>query len=199
MLTTAYLSYLQLDFQIQRHLERSDPKATMSLLRVADRIVATILQLGASRSRASFLSHDFGYIILSYGLPSAMRLADALARPGDLPADLSRAALIRALSVFVSNLESLHDLGEMNKAISTQSASNISQALDRVLAVSDVAATLEKIPTPSYTHYNPSSSTLNPTALDLPARSPGVNLSLDPSQWATDLDWTSFSNDWIKF
>lgn len=63
MLTATYLSHCQLDFQIFRHLEKSDPDALVSLLRVSEQIVATVLRVGNLRTRASFLAHDFKFLV----------------------------------------------------------------------------------------------------------------------------------------
>lgn len=63
MLTASYLSHCQLDFQIFRLLEKSDPDALASLLRVSEQIVSIVLRVGNLRTRASFLAHDFKFLV----------------------------------------------------------------------------------------------------------------------------------------
>lgn len=63
MLTGEHLSYLQIDFQIHRLLEKSDPESPPMLLKVSAEILATLLKLGSFRDRAVFLRHDFSYLV----------------------------------------------------------------------------------------------------------------------------------------
>ncbi len=63
MLTSIYLTYRHLDFQILRLLQNNDADAPLSLVQVAADVVTTVLHVGSLRSRASFLAHDFEFLV----------------------------------------------------------------------------------------------------------------------------------------
>lgn len=200
MLTATYLSYRQLDFQIFRLLEKSDPESLLPLLQVSEDIVATVLHVGALRTRASFLAQDFAFLvrpvpfqavgsrltvlqILTYGLPSAAVLTTALERAAiprvsTLPSTWSRSVLIRKLTVFVSMLESLQALSGTRKSLSIESANAISRTIDKVLDSTE----------------SPFSSETTPTARPLPNYDPAgsgaalVSVSSAPAQLTSDID-----------
>ncbi|KAJ5226524.1 hypothetical protein N7468_007749 [Penicillium chermesinum] len=101
-------------------------------------IIEVIVQLGKSRDKAILLRHDFPYVVVNYGLPSAATLVAALQtitksqRPAPLQ-NLSRSALIRSLVVFTSYLESIGDTGEAIHSTCVQAAQVISRTLDNML------------------------------------------------------------------
>lgn len=73
--------------------------------------------------------------MLCYGLPGAAVVVEAISKNGvnNLPAVVSRAKLIRDLSVFVSHLEGICQPGEANHRLCTRAARVISKTLDEVL------------------------------------------------------------------
>ena len=162
--------------------------------------------------------------MLAYGLPSAVILAYALqsrARGNErqaLPSDLSRASLIRHLSVFVSHLESICDYSERNYTICMQASKAITRALDEVL---DMPATPAAAAASNVTPQTPVSTNENnnvPGPLATPALSASqpvmldTNMSVDAdlfngdlldgfdlSSWVKNIDWTGTGGEWSTF
>ncbi|EME48148.1 hypothetical protein DOTSEDRAFT_147401 [Dothistroma septosporum NZE10] len=221
MLTVMRLNYLQSCFQIQRLLQDTEPSAWSELLRVSAETVATVLQIGNSLNKAIFLRHDFPYIVVAYGLPSAVMLAYALqstARGNKrqaLPSDLSRASLIRHLAVFVSHLESISDFIERNNTICIQASKAITRALDEVLDMPATPAAAASIAPQTAGTANDHDSTgplatpaLSASQPILPDGNMNVDADLfsgdlldgfDLSSWVKNIDWTGTGGEWSTF
>jgi hypothetical protein len=57
------LSYLQIDFQIRRMLEKSEPEFKAILLQISMDILETLLQLGRFCDKARYLIQDFSDLV----------------------------------------------------------------------------------------------------------------------------------------
>lgn len=71
-----------------------------------------------------------------YGVPSALVLLDAIQYSGSessLPLEITKAALLRNLSVFISNLDTVATKTESNHYLSGCAAKYLSERLDAVL------------------------------------------------------------------
>lgn len=153
--------------------------------------------------------------VLNYGLPSAAMLATALqgiARSGaqTLPTSLSRSALIRSLSVFISHLEGICSPGEATHLICVQASKAISRILDDVLDSPAAPVATTRSPTPASTNNNtratPNSpgqplllgtDTMGMTDLDV-LNSDGLD-GIDLSSWVKNIDWTGTGGEWSTF
>jgi hypothetical protein len=62
-LTMIHLSYLQIDFQIHRMLEKSEPESRAILLQISMDILETLLQPGRFRDKARYLIQDFSDLV----------------------------------------------------------------------------------------------------------------------------------------
>jgi hypothetical protein len=62
-LTMIHLSYLQIDFQICRMLEKSELESRAILLQTSVEILETLLQLGRFRDKARYLIQDFSDLV----------------------------------------------------------------------------------------------------------------------------------------
>ncbi|OQO11693.1 hypothetical protein B0A48_03420 [Cryoendolithus antarcticus] len=174
----------------------------------------------AIRDKDDCLSRDLPAIMYNYGLPCAATVAQALHETSktpslhQLPGELDRASLIRNLSVFLSDLESVCGPGSLNHEYCTQAAKAISATLDSVLngtvASDDFAAALTPA-TPDVGSYATPTSALPALANDkLSGGVTGLNdlatfdftnfdfLSADLTNWNPDMDmsWTSTNGDW---
>ena len=63
MLTSTFLSYRQLDFQIYRLLESADASNIDIWLQIAEEIFGTILHVGSFRDRAWYTNFDFEFLV----------------------------------------------------------------------------------------------------------------------------------------
>ena len=73
MLTITYLSHQHLNFQIFQLCERADPESLSPLLEAAVDIVTTVIHAGGMRTRATFLTKDFEYLVSSTAISDAGR------------------------------------------------------------------------------------------------------------------------------
>nr|OQO31747.1 hypothetical protein B0A51_00649 [Rachicladosporium sp. CCFEE 5018] len=182
---------------------------------------ASLLTILTIRDKDDCLSRDLPAIMYNYGLPCAATVAQALHETSktpslhQLPEELDRASLIRNLSVFLSDLESVCGPGSLNHEYCTQAAKAISATLDSVLngtvASDDFAAALTPA-TPDVGSYATPTSALPALANDkLSGGVMGLNdlatfdftnfdfLSADLTNWNADMDmsWTSTTDgDW---
>lgn len=154
--------------------------------------------------------------ILAYGLPSAAVLATALERGAvprtpDVPSRLSRSALIRKLTVFVSMLESLQGLVGMRKALCAESSKSISGTLDRVLDATSDLGRSESASTPTSQHYysgmaagqSLASGTfgadMGEQGMDAVFQNGKDGFELfDLPDWASNVDWANMGGDWMS-
>ncbi|OAA73006.1 Zn(2)-C6 fungal-type DNA-binding domain protein [Akanthomyces lecanii RCEF 1005] len=143
-------------------------------------ILALIQELGSFRRRQASFHIRFAYIMLWDGLSPAIVLARQLlnmARNGpdvaaaSLPPDMDRARIVRILSVFVSQLESVAAPGEPNYDLCKQAGMAISYALDESLRGPQAQTTSDK-----------ASALVDVSDAD-------VLEEFDLSEWAGMIDW----------
>ena len=125
---------------------------------------------------------------------AAKNLAKSGPHASPLPPELDRSRLIRTLSVFVSQLESISGPGEPNYDICIQASKAISRTLDELL-------------NPSLAYLGPAStgtSTAQFADLDnvdlgtIGADAVNGNFwdGFDVSNWANSVDWTATYGEW---
>ncbi|KAF2873751.1 hypothetical protein BDV95DRAFT_567686 [Massariosphaeria phaeospora] len=144
MLVSVYLSHWYNEFMIQKLL--LDPAAlapNAALLRVSMDLLSTCLTLGSVRDRTYDIQRDFIHTILLYGIPSGSVLATALQeqhRTGQqFPVSISRAEIIRMLSVLISYLEAAAHLdaggrsGDGNYNLCRKAARTFTRVIDAIL------------------------------------------------------------------
>jgi len=198
MLAVVHLSHLQNEFHIQRLLERSESASGPALLKVSADIVSVVLQLGKLREKVMLLRHEFPYVVINYGLPSAATLAAGLQRSAKhptpvLPPSLSRSTLIRSLTVFASYLENIGEEGETSHATCVQAAQAISHAVDDMLDFSPVpTAPVSSIPSSSDSTLELAATNATTANITAPATQTPMQISDDilenpfsPSQFAS--------------
>lgn len=105
----AYLEYLHMAFQIQRLLRRHTQTALPVLLEIAMNLLSTALVFNKKRNNEYNVQRHFATLVLFYCLPSSGVLALELRRCTlenvPLPNTVSRADIIRNLSVLISCVE----------------------------------------------------------------------------------------------
>ncbi|TQV98509.1 fungal specific transcription factor [Cordyceps javanica] len=188
MLTSVFLTFLHCDFLIWRILEKHDEESKLQLIKVAGDILALIQELGSFRRRQVSFHIRFAYIMLWDGLSPAIVLARQLlemARTGPdsvaLPRDMDRARIVRILSVFVSQLESVAAPGEPNYDVCKQAGAAVSYALDESLRGPQTHSKGKKA----------SADAIHTDALE----------ELDLSYWAGMIDWAGGHDqgDWPMY
>ncbi|PSN60516.1 hypothetical protein BS50DRAFT_579053 [Corynespora cassiicola Philippines] len=142
---SAYLEYLHMDFQIQRILRRQTQTAVPALLEISMKLLSTVLVFNKLRNQMYNVQRHFPTIILFYCLPGAGVLALELRRctleNQPLPSTISRADLIRNLSVLISCLECLVLPGDGNHKLCSELNKMLALVLDEVLNYQPPAAT----------------------------------------------------------
>ncbi|PVI00547.1 hypothetical protein DM02DRAFT_388285 [Periconia macrospinosa] len=109
-MVNCYLEFLHMEFQIQRLLRRQTQTALPGLLEICMKLLlSTISILNRRGNREYFVQRHFATIVLFYCLPSAGVLALELRRCTlenvQLPDTVSRADIIRNLSVLISCMD----------------------------------------------------------------------------------------------
>ncbi|EXJ86772.1 hypothetical protein A1O3_03726 [Capronia epimyces CBS 606.96] len=221
MLTVMHLSYLQVNFEIHRLLERCDPRYWEMSMADALEVVSVILHLGTRLDRATFLRYDFPYIVLGYGLPCVAVLANILqciSRNGGkcLPPNMKRATFVRALSVYLSHLDSICKPGDGEYNVCVQASQAISRVLDEVLDPPPTSSAVTTssfatgTPTPVSTSAGrdsqhalaPAFSSSQPVALSVDEfdflNVDGLE-AFDLSSWVKNIDWTETGSEWRTF
>ncbi|KAF7185439.1 hypothetical protein HII31_13228 [Pseudocercospora fuligena] len=104
-----HLLYLQSKLHIYHMLEKSNTSYRGSLLSTAAEVVRIVIHMGSVQHRADHVRHDNSYVMLYHGLPAVAALVQIASRNGlhGLPEGLSRPKIIRDLSVFIYNLETI--------------------------------------------------------------------------------------------
>ncbi|KAF2003421.1 hypothetical protein P154DRAFT_86277 [Amniculicola lignicola CBS 123094] len=132
-----YLEYLHMDFQLQRLMRRESQLAVPGLLEISMRLTNTVLVFNKQRNQAYEIMRHFPTIILFYCLPSAGVLALELRRCTlenvPLPGTVSRADIIRNLSVLISCLEWAILPGDGNHNLCNELNKMLALVLDEVL------------------------------------------------------------------
>ncbi|KAE9367110.1 hypothetical protein N431DRAFT_83075 [Stipitochalara longipes BDJ] len=217
MLTVVHLSYLQIDFEIHRLLEKCDPRYWEMSMGVALEVVSVILHLGTRLNKAIFLRYDFPYIVLGYGLPCVAVLTHILqciSRNSGicLPLNIKRATLVRTLSVYVSHLDSICKPGDGDYNVCVQASQTISRVLDEVLDPPTSSAVTTSFMTGPQTLMSTTAGCEVQQAPAFPSSQP-IALSVDGfdflnvdglegfdlSTWVKNIDWTETGSEWNTF
>jgi hypothetical protein len=139
-----YLEFLHMEFQVHRIMRRQTQLAVPALLELSMRLLSTVLVFNKQRSQAYSIQRHFPTIILFYCLPSAGVLALELRRSTlqnvPLPGALSRADVIRNLSVLISCLEWVILPGDGNHNLCSELNKMLALVLDEVLNYQPPAA-----------------------------------------------------------
>ncbi|KAF2474541.1 uncharacterized protein BDR25DRAFT_109618 [Lindgomyces ingoldianus] len=134
---SVYLDHLHTDFQMQRILRRQTEMAIPALLEISMKLLSTVLVFNKQRNQSYHTRRHFPSIILMYCLPSAGVLALELRRCTlenvPLPSCISRADLIRNLSVLISCLEWVILPGDGNHKLCSELNKMHAMVLDEVL------------------------------------------------------------------
>jgi hypothetical protein len=136
-LIALYLEYLHMDFQIQRMLQRLTQQALPSLLEVSLKLLSTSLASIQPSHGVYQLRRQFPTIIIFYCFPAAGLLALELRRCTlegiSLPHTVSRADIIRNLSVLTSCLEWIVLPSDGNHKLCSELNKLLAMVLDEVL------------------------------------------------------------------
>ncbi|KAI1672513.1 hypothetical protein L13192_03372 [Pyrenophora tritici-repentis] len=136
-LIAAYLDYLHLHFQIQRLLHRITQQALPLLLEVSLKLLVTSLISTKPNNRVYETRRNFPTVMLFYCSPAAGVLALELRRCTikgiPLPSTISRADVIRNLSVLTSCLEWIVLPGDGNHKLCLEFNKMLALVLDEVL------------------------------------------------------------------
>ncbi|WPG99931.1 Hypothetical protein R9X50_00275400 [Acrodontium crateriforme] len=211
MLIVTYLSYLNTDLGIYRLLDENDPSVNPPLLSTAAEMLAVVIQLGNVRDRPVPLA----YVVWNWGIPSVAVLTPALAARQPLPNGLSKAKIVRHLSVFASYLENMFQPGNANYKIAKQVSSSIVRTLDDIL---DEGGDKTYQISPPFGTTTPASSHASATPLDMTLGAPFPRLDPalggsegggDGPEWPYDeadfvdlmmnIDWASVTNNEWSF
>lgn len=134
---SAYLDHLHAGFQIQRLLRRHTQNALPGLLEIAMNLLSTVLIYNKNRNHEYNVQRHFATLVLFYCLPSAGVLALELRRCTlenvPLPSTVSRADIIRNLSVLISCVEWAIVPDDGNHRLCSELNKMIALVLDEVL------------------------------------------------------------------
>ncbi len=136
-LISCYLDYLHLHFQMQRLLQRQTQQALPELLEVSMKLLTTSLVSIKPNKRVHETRRHIPTVILFFCFPAAGVLALELKRCTvegiSLPSSISRADVIRNLSVLTSCLEWIVVPGDGNHKLCTELNKLLAHILDEVL------------------------------------------------------------------
>ncbi|KAF1957989.1 hypothetical protein CC80DRAFT_470147 [Byssothecium circinans] len=148
MLVVVHQTHWYNEFIIRKLLAQSKPQQTLTsnlaLLRVSTTLLSNTLTLGRLHDRNYDVHKDFLHQVILFGIPSASVLASALQeqqRTGQaFPQPVSRAEIIRMLSVLISHLEAAAHLdsssarpGEANYNLCRKACRAFTRVMDHVL------------------------------------------------------------------
>jgi hypothetical protein len=134
---SSYLEYLHMEFSMQRLLRRQTEAAIPAMLEFSMKLLSTVLVFNKQRQQAYSIQRHFPTIMLYFCLPSAGVLALELRRctleNRPLPGTVSRADVIRNLSVLISCLEWVVLPGDGNHRLCKELNQMMALVLDEVL------------------------------------------------------------------
>lgn len=144
MLVVIHLTHWYNEFMIQKLLDYTPLTSNLAMLRVSIDLLSNVLALGAIRDRTYDVHRDLLNCILLFGVPSASVLATALRqqhRTGQpFPPSISRAEIVRMLSVLISHLDASAHLensgaraGEANYNLCRKASRIFTRVIDTVL------------------------------------------------------------------
>ncbi|OAL46574.1 hypothetical protein IQ07DRAFT_574574 [Pyrenochaeta sp. DS3sAY3a] len=144
MLNILHLTHWYNEFMIQKLLDYQPLTLNTALLRVSVDLLSNVLTLGTIRDRSYDIHRDLLHAILLFGVPAASVLANALreqhqtSRP--FPPEISRAEIIRMLSVLISHLDAAAHVensgarqGEANYNLCRKASKIFTRVIDAVL------------------------------------------------------------------
>jgi hypothetical protein len=109
MLITVHLTHWYNEFMIQKLLDFSPLTLNTALLSVSIDLLSNTLTLGTIRDRRYDVHRDMLHCMLLFGVPAASVLATALREQHQtgqqFPPEISRAEIVRMLSVLISHLD----------------------------------------------------------------------------------------------
>lgn len=134
---SCYLDYLHLEFQTQRLLHKITQQALPALLEVSLKLLATSIVATMPNNRVYETRRHFPTVVLFYCSPAAGLLALELRRCTikgiPLPSTISRADVIRNLSILTSCLEWIVLPGDGNHRLCSEINKMLALVLDEVL------------------------------------------------------------------
>jgi hypothetical protein len=144
MLDGVHLAHWYNEFMIQKLLDSSSLTLNTALLSVSIDLLSNTLTLGTVRDRRYDVHRDMLNCILLFGIPAASVLATALREQHQtgqqFPAEISRAEIIRMLSVLISHLDAAAHVdnsgarqGEANYNLCRKAAKIFTKVIDTVL------------------------------------------------------------------
>ncbi|KAF2633031.1 hypothetical protein BU25DRAFT_358017 [Macroventuria anomochaeta] len=154
MLVVIHLTHWYNEFMVQKLLDYTPLTSNAAMLRVSVDILSNVLALGAIHDRTYDAHRDLLNCILLFGIPSASVLATALRQQQQtsqpFPPGISRAEIVRMLSVLISHLDASAHLensgaraGEANYNLCRKASRIFTRVIDQVLdpKQSEVTAT----------------------------------------------------------
>ncbi|KAH7560034.1 hypothetical protein BM1_03668 [Bipolaris maydis] len=136
-LIACYLDYLHLEFQTQRLLHKITQQALPALLEVSLKLLATSIVSTMPNNRVYETRRHFPTVVLFYCFPAAGVIALELRRCTiegvPLPSTISRADVIRNLSILTSCLEWIILPGDGNHRLCSELNKMLAVVLDEVL------------------------------------------------------------------
>jgi hypothetical protein len=144
MLVVIHLTHWYNEFMIQKLLDYTPLTSNLAFLRVSVDLLSNVLALGAMRDRTYDVHRDLLNCILLFGIPSASVLATALRQQhqtgAPFPQSISRAEIVRMLSVLISHLDAAAHLensgaraGEANYNLCRKASRIFTRVIDTVL------------------------------------------------------------------
>ncbi|KAJ5266744.1 hypothetical protein N7478_009552 [Penicillium angulare] len=169
------------------------------LLEVSANMLETVIQMTNYRKRATFSPRDLSGILLSYGLPCAIIVANAMetaiqdtSKGIELPLGIKASNLIRNLSVLVTQLENVSSPSETNQVFCLKASQAISRKLDRILDRFNGTAD-SAIPEPVLTPLLSSGSSAAIVDIDTTGFADFDHFDL--ADWAIDFDMNSIIDE----
>jgi hypothetical protein len=144
MLVAVHLTHWYNEFMIQKLLNLTSLTLNTALLRVSLDLLSNTLTLGTIRNRSYDIHRDMLQYMLLYGVPAASVLATALREQHQtgqqFPPEVSRAEIIRMLSVLISHLDGAAHVensgarhGEANYNLCRKASKIFTKVIDAVL------------------------------------------------------------------
>lgn len=109
MLIIVNLTHWYNEFMIRVILDHTPLTLNSALLRISVDLLSNVLALGTIRDRSYDVHRDMLHVVLLFGIPAASVLATALREQHQtgqkFPAEISRADMVRMLSVLINHLD----------------------------------------------------------------------------------------------
>lgn len=159
MLIIVDLTHWYNEFMIQKLLDYTPLTLNTALLRVSVDLLSKVLTLGTIRDRSYDVHRDMLHAVLLFGVPAASVLATALREQHQtgqhFPAEVSRAEIIRMLSVLINHLDAAAHAensgarqGEANYNLCRKASKLFTRVIDTILeprAVEELTAANEQL------------------------------------------------------